>query len=190
MAQPTMQVVETAIPEVLVIEPVLFGDSRGFFTELFQSNRYAAVGIVGPFVQDNLSRTTAGVLRGLHLQNPKPQGKLVMVLRGSVLDVAVDVRVGSPTFGRHVKLELSGENHRQLWIPRGFAHGFLVLSETADFHYKCDELYSPCDEIVLRWNDPALGIDWGHDSPTLSQRDRSSRTLSQLSGLLPLYERH
>jgi dTDP-4-dehydrorhamnose 3,5-epimerase len=138
-------------------------------------------------VQDNLSRSTAGVLRGLHLQNPRPQGKLVTVLRGSVLDVAVDVRVGSPTFGKHVKIKLSEENGRQLWIPRGFAHGFVVLSETADFHYRCDEVYSRSDEIVLQWDDPELGIDWGHDSPTVSQRDRNGRTLSQLRGLLPVY---
>ena len=119
-----MKVIETSIPEVLIIEPSIFGDSRGFFAELFQSDRYAAVGLAQPFVQDNLSRSTAGVLRGLHLQNPKPQGKLVMALRGSVLDVAVDVRIGSPTFGKHVKAELSEENRRQLWLPRGFAHGF------------------------------------------------------------------
>jgi dTDP-4-dehydrorhamnose 3,5-epimerase len=182
-----MRVVETSIPEVLIIEPDVFGDSRGLFMELFQRDRYAAVGIVGPFVQDNLSRSTAGVLRGLHLQNPRPQGKLVTVLRGSVLDVAADVRVGSPTFGKHEKIELSEENRRQLWIPRGFAHGFVVLSETADFHYRCDEVYSPSDEIVLQWDDPELGIDWGHDSPTVSQRDRNGRTLSQLRGLLPVY---
>ena len=115
----------------------------------------------GPFVQDNLSRSAYGVLRGLHLQNPMTQGKLVTVLRGRVLDVAVDVRVGSPTFGRHVAVELSEENRRQLWVPRGFAHGFVVLSESADFFYKCDELYSPKDELVVRWNDPALGIAWG-----------------------------
>jgi dTDP-4-dehydrorhamnose 3,5-epimerase len=183
-----MKVVKTSIPEVLMIEPDIFGDSRGLFVELFQRDRYAAVGIGGTFVQDNLSRSTAGVLRGLHLQNPRPQGKLVTVLRGSVLDVAVDVRVGSPTFGRHVKVELSEENRRQLWIPRGFAHGFVALSETADFHYRCDQFYSPSDEIVLKWDDTELGIDWGHDSPTVSQRDRNGRTLSQLRALLPVYE--
>jgi dTDP-4-dehydrorhamnose 3,5-epimerase len=112
----------------------------------------------------------------------------VTVLRGSVLDVAVDVRVGSPTYGRHVKVELSEETRRQVWIPRGFAHGFLVLSEVAEFFYKCDECYSPSSEIVLRWNDPALGIDWGHSSPTLSERDRLGRTLSQLSDRLPIYK--
>ena len=184
-----MRVIETSIPELLIIEPDVFGDSRGLFMELFQCDRYASVGIVGPFVQDNLSRSTAGVLRGLHLQNPRPQGKLVTVLRGSVLDVAVDVRLGSPTFGQHEKIELSEDNRRQIWIPRGFAHGFLVLSEVADFHYRCDAVYSPSDEIVLRWDEPELGIDWGLDSPTVSQRDRNGRTLSQLGDLLPVYER-
>lgn len=188
LAKSIMKVVDTSIPEVLIFEPTIVGDSRGFFMELFQSDRYAAFGLVSSFVQDNLSRSTGGVLRGLHLQNPRPQGKLVTVLRGSILDVAVDVRVGSPTFGKHVKMELSDENRRQLWIPRGFAHGFMVLSEMADFHYKCDEFYSPSDEIVICWDDPALGIDWPHDSPTISQRDRNGRTLSQLNGLLPVYD--
>ena len=183
-----MRVIETSIPELLIIEPDVFGDSRGLFMELFQCDRYASVGIVGPFVQDNLSRSTAGVLRGLHLQNPRPQGKLVTVLRGSVLDVAVDVRVGSPTFGQHVKIELSEENRRQAWVPRGFAHGFVVLSDVADFHYKCDELYSPLDKIVLRWDDPELGIDWGWDSPAVSRRDSNGRTLAELTGILPVYE--
>src|SRR6202171_1621663 len=184
-----MKVLATEIPDVLVLEPKLLGDQRGFFLEAFHAQRYAEHGIPGPFVQDNLSRSGFGVIRGLHLQNPSTQGKLVSVLRGQVLDVAVDVRVGSPTFGRHVKVELSEENRRQLWIPRGFAHGFVVLSETADFHYRCDEFYSPSDESVIKWDDPELGIDWGHDSPTVSQRDRNGRTLSQLSGLLPIYAR-
>src|SRR3984893_12639863 len=131
-----MNVIETAIPGVLVVEPKVIGDVRGFFVELYGADRYAVSGIAHRFVQDNLSRSTQGVLRGLHFQNPRPQGKLVTVLRGSVLDVAVDVRVGSPTFGRHVKVELSEENRRQLWVPRGFAHGFVVRSETADFFYK------------------------------------------------------
>jgi dTDP-4-dehydrorhamnose 3,5-epimerase len=184
-----MRLIETAIREVLVIEPDVFGDDRGFFMELYQSDRYAAAGIACGFVQDSLSRSASGVLRGLHLQNPKPQGKLVSVLRGAVLDVAVDMRVGSPTFGQHVKIELNDENRRQVWVPRGFAHGYVVLSETADFHYKCDELYSPADEIVIRWNDPQLGIDWGHRAPIVSQRDSNGLTLSELDGLLPVYER-
>jgi dTDP-4-dehydrorhamnose 3,5-epimerase len=182
-----MNVIETAIPGVLIIEPKRFGDARGFFTELYQADRYAGSGIAPRFVQDNLSRSAQGVLRGLHFQNPRPQGKLVTVLRGFVLDVAVDVRAGSPTFGRHVAVELSEENRRQFWVPRGFAHGFVVRSETADFFYKCDELYSPADEIVLRFDDPALGIDWGCAVPELSARDREGRKLSQLDGVLPAY---
>jgi dTDP-4-dehydrorhamnose 3,5-epimerase len=183
-----MNVIETAIPGVLIIEPKVFGDPRGFFLELFQEERYAQSGIGGPFVQDNLSRSAQGVLRGLHIQNPKPQGKLVTVLRGCVLDVAVDVRVGSPTFGRHVAVELSEANHRQLWIPRGLAHGFVVRSESADFFYKCDEVYSPADELVVRWNDPQLGIDWGCESPRVSARDSEGSPLAHFSGRLPRYE--
>src|ERR1700676_1426517 len=158
-----MNVTQTKIPEVLVVEPKVFDDDRGFFFEAFKADRYASHGMEGPFVQDNISRSPFGVLRGLHLQNPRVQGKLVCVLRGRVLDVAVDVRLGSPTFGRHVAVELSEENRRQLWVPRGFAHGFAVLSEIADFFYKCDEFYSPSNEIAVRWNDPAIGIAWGLD---------------------------
>ena len=182
-----MNIIETAISGVLIIEPKLFGDSRGFFMELYQFDRYVAGGIGRHFVQDNLSRSVKGTLRGLHIQHPNPQGKLVTVLHGSVLDVAVDVRVGGPTFGRHVAVELNDENRRQLWVPRGFAHGFLVKSETAVFFYKCDELYSPSDEFVLRWNDPELNIDWGCDAPLLSARDREGSTLTQLRDRLPNY---
>jgi dTDP-4-dehydrorhamnose 3,5-epimerase len=178
-----MHVVATAIPDVLIINPKLFGDQRGFFLETYQSTRYAQHGISRPFVQDNLSRSVYGVLRGLHLQNPMTQGKLVSVTRGRVLDVAVDVRVGSPHFGRHVAVELSEENRRQLWVPRGFAHGFVVLSETTDFFYKCDELYSPEDEIVVRWNDPAIGIDWGVENPQLAARDAAAPLLSEVANL-------
>jgi dTDP-4-dehydrorhamnose 3,5-epimerase len=181
-----MNVIPTAISEVLIIEPKVFGDRRGFFLETFTADRYAAQGILGPFVQDNLSRSTQGVLRGLHLQNPRAQGKLVSVLRGQVRDVAVDVRVGSPTFGRHVAVDLSEENRRQLWVPRGFAHGFVVLSESADFFYKCDEFYRPSNEIVVRWDDPALGIGWGVESPTISERDAGAQLLADVRGL-PAY---
>jgi dTDP-4-dehydrorhamnose 3,5-epimerase len=183
-----MNIIKTAIPGVLIVEPKLFGDSRGFFVELYHEDRYAQSGIAQRFVQDNLSRSAQGVLRGLHFQNPRPQGKLVTVLRGCVLDVAVDVRAGSPTFGRHVALELNEENRRQLWVPRGFAHGFVVRSATADFFYKCDEVYGPTNELVLRWNDPGLGIDWGCDSPIVSARDSEGFTLEQLAGRLPRYE--
>jgi dTDP-4-dehydrorhamnose 3,5-epimerase len=137
-------------------------------------------------VQDNLSRSSFGVLRGLHLQNPVAQGKLVSTLRGKVLDVAVDVRVGSPNFGRHVAVELSEENHRQLWVPRGFAHGFVVLSETADFFYKCDELYSPKNEISIRCDDPAIGVKWGIEKPSLSARDSAALLLADVKNL-PVY---
>ena len=181
-----MKVITTALPEVLIIEPTLFGDPRGFFLETYQFPRYAEQGVSRPFVQDNMSRSGRGVLRGLHLQNPFSQGKLVTVLRGRVLDVAVDVRVGSPSFGRHVAVELSEENYRQLWIPRGFAHGFAVLSDTADFFYKCDEFYSPRDEISIRWNDPAIGIDWGVETPSLSAKDADAPLLKDVKSL-PAY---
>ena len=181
-----MNVIETDIPEVLIIEPKIFGDQRGFFVETYQLRRYAEFGISRPFVQDNMSRSSYGVLRGLHLQNPSPQGKLVSVVRGRVLDVAVDVRIGSPNFRRYVALELSEDNHRQLWVPRGFAHGFVVLSETADFFYKCDDLYSPKDEIVVRWDDPAIGINWGVTNPTLSARDAAAPRLADVKNL-PVY---
>jgi dTDP-4-dehydrorhamnose 3,5-epimerase len=183
-----MNIIETTIPGVLIIEPKIFGDARGFFLETFQADRYAAGGVAGPFVQDNLSRSARGTLRGLHFQNPKPQGKLVTVLRGAVRDVAVDVRVGSPSFGRHVVVDLDDDNRRQLWVPRGFAHGFVVRSDSADFFYKCDEPYSPADEQVLRWNDPELGIDWGVDAPLLSPRDSGGMSLLQLAGRLPHFE--
>ncbi|NJL08840.1 MAG: dTDP-4-dehydrorhamnose 3,5-epimerase [Methylacidiphilales bacterium] len=182
-----MQVVETSIPGVVIIEPKTFGDARGFFMETFQVKRYAQAGIERPFVQDNLSRSAFGVLRGLHIQNPNAQGKLVTVLRGRVLDVAVDVRHGSPTFGRHVVVELNEDNRRQFWVPRGFAHGFVVLSDTADFFYKCDALYSPSDELVVRWNDPALGIDWRVAEPELSPRDADAPLLADLHDRLPSY---
>jgi dTDP-4-dehydrorhamnose 3,5-epimerase len=181
-----MKVVATALPEVLIVEPQLFGDKRGFFLETYQLGRYVENGIASPFVQDNLSRSAYGVLRGLHLQNPLTQGKLVTVLRGKVLDVAVDVRVGSPNFGRHVAVELSEDNRRQLWVPRGFAHGFAVLSETADFFYKCDNPYSPRDEIVVRWDDPAIGIAWNIENPSLAARDAAAPRLTDVINL-PIY---
>ena len=183
-----MNVLKTEIHDVLIIEPAIFGDSRGFFTELYRYDRYAEHCIPSQFVQDNFSRSARGVLRGLHVQNPKPQGKLVTVLTGAVMDVAVDVRLGSPTFGRHIKVELTDQNRRQLWIPRGLAHGFLVLSEYADFFYKCDNYYSPSDELVLKWDDPALDIDWGNSCPELSRRDRDGRRLADLKPRLPTFE--
>ena len=181
-----MNVVKTELPEVLIIEPKMFGDQRGFFLETYQLSRYVEQGITRPFVQDNMSRSGYGVLRGLHLQNPVTQGKLVSALRGKVLDVAVDVRVGSPNFGRYVAVELSEENRRQLWVPRGFAHGFVVLSESADFFYKCDDLYSPKDEISICWNDPAIGIKWGVEKPSLSVKDAAAPLLAEVNNL-PVY---
>jgi dTDP-4-dehydrorhamnose 3,5-epimerase len=181
-----MNVIATELPEVLIVEPKLFGDQRGFFLETYQFQRYVEAGIHRPFVQDNMSRSARGVLRGLHLQNPFTQGKLVSAMRGRVLDVAVDVRVGSPNFGRHVAVELSEENRRQLWVPRGFAHGFVVLSETADFFYKCDDQYSPKDEVSIRWNDPAIGINWGIDNPSLSAKDAAAPLLAEVKNL-PIY---
>ncbi len=182
-----MHVIPTEIHDVLIIEPKVHGDPRGFFLEAFQAERYAAAGLRHPFVQDNLSRSARGVLRGLHLQNPRPQGKLVTVLRGEVLDVAVDARIGRPTFGRLVTVHLTEENRRQLWVPRGFAHGFVVLSETADFFYKCDDFYSPENEMVIAWDDPDIGIKWGADAPTLSARDAAGVRLNDISAGLPEY---
>jgi dTDP-4-dehydrorhamnose 3,5-epimerase len=178
-----MQVTKTEIPGVLIITPRRIVDPRGFFSETFQAERYAAAGMPHPFVQDNWSRSRRGVLRGLHLQNPRAQGKLVSVISGQVLDVAVDVRAGSPTFGRHVAVEISEENGIQFFLPRGCAHGFVVLSETADFLYKCDEYYSPQDEIVVRWNDPALGIDWRISEPVLGARDAAAPLLADIPSL-------
>lgn len=179
-----MNVIETAIPGVLIFEPTIFRDHRGLFLEVFQEKRYAQFGLNRPFVQDNLSRSSKGVVRGLHLQNPRAQGKLICGQRGRVLDVAVDVRIGSPTFGRHVEVELEG--FRQLWVPRGLAHGFAVLSDEADFFYRCDEFYSPDNEITVRWNDPAIGINWRVDNPTLSARDANAPVLKEVKNL-PTY---
>jgi len=181
-----VRVTPTQLPEVLLVEPRVFGDARGFFVETFHTERYSAGGIRGPFVQDNLSRSVQRTLRGLHFQEPRPQGKLVQVFRGAVWDVAVDVRRGSPTFGAWLGMELSDENHRQLWIPPGFAHGFCVLSEMADFSYKCTEFYAPDAERCVRWDDPALGIRWPVHSPVLSEKDRFAPLLSE-AAVLPVY---
>jgi len=178
-----MKVLETALPGVLVVEPDVHGDARGFFLETFHEARYAQHGIPSDglhFVQDNHSRSCRGVLRGLHFQVNRPQGKLVSVAVGTVFDVTVDVRAGSPTFGRWVGVELSDENHRQVWIPPGFAHGFCVLSETADFQYKCTDFYDPKDEAGVSWNDPDIGIDWPLKDVILSERDRVLPGLSEL----------
>ena len=171
-----MKVVDTGIADVKIIEPKVFGDDRGFFLETFQAERYAEMaGITLPFVQDNHSRSARGVLRGLHFQKAKPQGKLVRAVTGSVFDVAVDIRPESPTFGRWEGVVLSEENKRQFWVPPGLAHGFVVLSDTADFEYKCTDYYDPSDEGSLRWDDPDIGVDWPIDSGIqLSEKDRSA----------------
>ncbi|CAI8922691.1 dTDP-4-dehydrorhamnose 3,5-epimerase [Methylocaldum szegediense] len=172
-----MKIESTALPGVLLIEPDVFGDSRGFFLETWNRRRYHAAGLDQEFVQDNMSLSRKGILRGLHFQNPNPQGKLVQVLQGEVFDVAVDIRVGSPTFGRWFGVHLSGENHLQLYVPEGFAHGFCVLSETALFSYKCTDFYNPDTEYSLRWDDPDLGITWPIETPVLSAKDQSARFL-------------
>ena len=168
-----MKIIETGLSGVLIIEPKVFGDARGFFLESWNQQAFADVGLAMAFVQDNHSRSTRGVLRGLHYQLENPQGKLVRVTQGAVFDVAVDVRRSSPHFGKWVGVELSSENHRMLWIPPGFAHGFLVLSETADFLYKCTSLYHPPSDRSLLWNDPRIGIDWPDTgiAPKLSGKD-------------------
>ena len=168
------------VPEVLLVEPDRFGDARGYFLETWRQERYEAAGIRLPFVQDNLSRSARGILRGLHLQHPHDQGKLVYVLEGEVFDVAVDVRVGSPTFGQWTGAMLAAADHRQLWIPPGFAHGFCVTSETALFAYKCTAPYSAADEVGVRWNDPALAIPWPIAAPQLSSKDAALPGLADI----------
>jgi dTDP-4-dehydrorhamnose 3,5-epimerase len=167
-----MNVISTAIPDVKIIEPKVFGDARGFFFESFNQKAFNDVtGTAHEFVQDNHSRSAKGVLRGLHYQIQQPQGKLVRVVRGAVLDVAVDIRKSSPTFGQWVAEELSEDNHRQLWVPPGFAHGFLVLSEMAEFLYKTTDYYAPQFERCIAWDDPTLAIAWPVQTPTLSSKD-------------------
>ena len=183
-----MRISETELEGVKLLEPGIFRDPRGYFLETFNVAKYREAGLHHDFVQDNLSISRRHTLRGLHLQNPNQQGKLVMVLSGAVLDVAVDVRVGSPTFGRHVSVVLDAQTHRQLWIPRGFAHGFLVLSEEARFLYKCDALYDRGSEMSIRWNDPDLNIDWGVEHPLLSEKDAAAPLLRDLTDRLPRYK--
>lgn len=180
-----MNVIRTAIPEVLILEPKVFGDSRGFFLESFNVRTFAeATGLERTFVQDNHSRSQKGVLRGLHYQLEQTQGKLVRVVSGRVFDVAVDARKSSPTFGQWVGVELSAENQRMFWVPEGFAHGFLVLSESADFLYKTTNYYHPASDRTLQWNDPALNIAWPlHEldgEPQLSAKDQVGLPLSQV----------
>ena len=183
-----MKVEQTRLPGVLVIEPVVHGDHRGFFMETWHRQRYAEAGIELPFVQDNLSRSAHGILRGLHLQCPYEQGKLVSVLEGAVFDVAVDVRVGSPDFGRWVGVELSADNKRQFYVPPGFAHGFCVTGDHALFSYKCTDVYSASSELSVAWNDPDIGIEWPLAAPVLSAKDAAAPKLADLDrGRLPQF---
>jgi dTDP-4-dehydrorhamnose 3,5-epimerase len=184
-----MKVSQTSLPGVVLIELRAVADARGLFMETWQAERYRQAHIPGPFVQDNYSYSTQGVLRGLHYQLRHPQGKLVWVLQGEVFDVVVDIRRGAPTFGRWVGELLSGDNHRQMYIPPGFAHGFCVLSETAHFLYKCTSFYAPEDEYGLRWDDPALAIAWPVSTPVLSTKDRHYPTLETVPRAhLPVFE--
>ncbi len=183
-----MQITPTRIPDVLVIEPRVFGDARGFFFESYNERALcAALGRPMRFVQDNHSRSARGVLRGLHYQLPYPQGKLVRVVQGEIFDVAVDLRRGSPTFGKWESDVLSAENKRQLWVPEGFAHGFLVLSDVAEVLYKTTEFYHPAEEHALAWNDPAVGIAWplGGMTPLLSAKDLAGKPLAQVRPFEP-----
>lgn len=181
-----MKVIQTELPGVVIFEPKVFGDDRGFFYESFSARRYAEAGVQGTFVQDNVSRSVKGTLRGLHYQEPNAQGKLVQVLAGAVLDVAVDIRKGSPHFGKWVAVELTHENRRQLWVPAGFAHGFCVISESADFMYKCTNYYSPESERSIVWNDPQLAIPWPVKEPLLSGKDAKAPKLAD-APILPAY---
>lgn len=176
-----MEVRPTDLPGVVEYRPRIFGDARGFFLESFNTRRYAGEGLGATFVQDNLSRSAHGVLRGLHFQHPQAQGKLVQVLEGTVFDVAVDIRRGSPTFGRWVGLELEAPVVNQLWIPPGFAHGFCVTSESALFFYKCTAYYDPAGDFSLRWDDPQLGIEWPLAEPVLSEKDAKAPSLAELA---------
>ena len=184
-----LQIIETSLPGVLVIQPRVFGDARGFFMETYRQNALAEAGIRESFVQDNHSRSARGVLRGLHYQLRHPQAKLCRVAQGEVLDVAVDIRLGSPHFGKWVGVVLSGENHAQIYIPKGFAHGFVVRSDTADFLYKCSDYYDGPDDRGVLWNDPHLAIDWDTPSPLVSDKDQRYLPLAQISSdELPRYE--
>ena len=177
-----MNIIATAIPGPLIIEPRVFGDERGFFMETWSAGTFAEAGLELTWVQDNHSHSQKGVLRGLHFQNPGPQGKLVRVTRGAVYDVAVDLRRSSPHFGQWVGVELSGDNKRMFWVPEGFAHGFLTLADDTDFMYKCTAPYAPQTEFTLAWDDPAVGVEWPIDGlePIISEKDKVGLSLAQL----------
>jgi dTDP-4-dehydrorhamnose 3,5-epimerase len=182
-----VRVVPTSLRDVLIVEPDVHADGRGFFLETYQSVRYQEHGIPGPFVQDNHSRSSAGTLRGLHLQIRHPQGKLIRVVEGEIFDVAVDVRRGSPTFGRWVGIAVSAENFKQVYIPTGFAHGFVVVSPVAQVEYKTTDFYDPAGELGIAWNDPGLAITWPLTEPILSARDSRHPNLADVMDKLPAY---
>jgi len=184
----TLKFSEQSLPGVLLIEPTVFGDDRGFFMETYHMDKYQKAGLDRPFVQDNFSHSRQFTLRGLHYQLNHPQGKLIGVISGEILDIAVDIRQGSPTFGQWTGIRLSSENRRQLYVPEGFAHGFCVLSEFADVMYKCTDLYAPGDEYGILWSDPSLAIEWSVENPILSQKDAGNPALMDLPDtLLPVY---
>jgi dTDP-4-dehydrorhamnose 3,5-epimerase len=182
-----VRVVQTALPGVVVVEPDVVHDSRGFFLETFHADRYREHGLALAFVQDNHSRSVGGTVRGLHLQTRHVQGKLIRVIEGEIYDVAVDVRRGSPSFGRWVGLTLSADNFRQCYVPPGFAHGFCVVTPFAQVEYKCTDIYDPASEIGIAWDDPALAIPWPVADPVLSDRDRRNPTLAEVMNDLPRY---
>jgi dTDP-4-dehydrorhamnose 3,5-epimerase len=182
-----LKLLETSLPGVLIVEPKVFRDERGFFLEVWNAGTFAAQGLDLTFVQDNHSQSQQGTLRGLHVQLPNSQGKLVRCTEGTIFDVAVDIRLGSPTFGRWFGVELSAENFRQLWVPPDFAHGFCVLTPRAQVEYKCTTLYDPPADLAIAWNDPAIGIEWPVAAPLLSAKDSSARTLDELAERLPRY---
>jgi dTDP-4-dehydrorhamnose 3,5-epimerase len=184
-----MKVLTTPIPGLMIFEPKIFGDHRGFFVETYNQTRYGEAGLDIAFVQDNLSYSQKGVLRGLHFQNPHGQGKLLSVIEGRIFDAAVDIRVGSPTFGRSFAMELDGDSKKQFFVPPGFAHGFVVLSDMALLSYKCTDIYHPETENCIRWDDPALDIDWPFREPTLSEKDKKGYLLADFpKHLLPRYQ--
>ncbi|WP_158883235.1 dTDP-4-dehydrorhamnose 3,5-epimerase [Rhodanobacter sp. L36] len=183
-----MKIIKTSLPDALIIEPQIFGDARGFFYESYNRASYHDAGIDAEFIQSNVSRSARGVLRGLHYQWPNPQGKLVSVLEGEVYDVAVDIRRGSPTFGKSVGVMLTADNHRHFWVPEGFAHGFCVVSEFATFSYQCTALYDRAADAGIRWNDADLAIDWPVSAPLLSEKDGKTPLLKDVAPeRLPIY---
>ena len=183
-----MKIEPTHLSGVVLIHPVVYQDSRGFFTETYQARRYGEHGFPSEFVQDNHSRSICGTLRGLHLQLTQPQGKLIRVIEGTIFDVAVDIRVGSPSFGQWVGVELTGTNFKQLYVPPGFAHGFCVISDQADVSYKCTDYYLHGDEIGIAWNDPDIAIQWPITTPLLSQKDMNALRLKDVLSRLPRYK--